>query len=108
MKQFLCAIAMAVVAAGPAMTGTAFPFTCTGEGDVLVYLGLFAEGGGTVANYDGSVTSILWFEQNGVTIVVEEENPSSFVVSFSSETGDGMVPFEAGALMPVTCRGGAE
>jgi hypothetical protein len=108
MKQALYGIAIATLAAMPASAETSFPFTCTGEGDVLIYLGLFAEGGGIRQNHDGSVTDVLWYEQNGVTVVVEEADPTVFVVSFVSETGEAMVPYEAGALMPVTCRLGAE
>ena len=91
----------------PASAGTSFPFTCTGEGDVDLRFGLFVEGGGYVERYDGP-TPVLWYEQNGVTVIVEEADPTVFVVSFVSETGNAMVPYEAGALMPAQCRVGAE
>jgi hypothetical protein len=107
MKKTFYAIAITALAAMPASAGTSFPFTCTGEGDVDLRIGLFVEGGGYVERYNGSVP-VLWYEQNGVTVVVEEADPTVFVVSFVSETGEAMVPYEAGALMPVTCRLGAE
>jgi hypothetical protein len=104
MSVISLAIAFTALAAMPASAGTSRLFTCTGEGDTHFQFELFADGGG----YDDASTPLIWLEQNGVTIVVEEINPSMLVVSFVPETGDGLAPYEPGALLPVTCTVGAE
>lgn len=112
MKAVLASL-ICMLAAGPAIAGTGFTFTCeASEGDKLFHITLVAETGGGVAyGPEGTdwETRILWFDQGDITIVVGEADPSHFYVSFDGSTGDARMPYEPGSWIDGTCRvGGAE
>ncbi len=79
-------------------------FLCEGEGDVYRRLEPLEGGNGSVTDFFGTESSIYWYERGGQTIVVDEVMTSSLIVTFDRETGEAMVPYEAGSLMDVICR----
>jgi hypothetical protein len=79
-------------------------FLCEGEGDVYRRLDLLEDGYGTVADFSGVDSPIYWYERGGLTVVVDEFVTSTLIVTFDRETGEAMVPYEAGSLMDVICR----
>lgn len=83
-------------------------FTCImDDGDGGVHLTLVDGSYGSYHGNDDSIENrLIWFEQNGVVIIVGEADPGHFLVSFDRATGTGLMPYESGSLISATCTEG--
>lgn len=63
---------------------------------------LFVEGGGHIESPEGPVP-VIWFEQAGATIIVDEADPHIMLVAWNSETGDATKAHRPGLLVEGTC-----